>query len=199
MNPSILQQKSVTDFYSMVKGNLESGNPEINACNLAYNDVKRTLRGFGKCSEKDRIKLRIQELLQTELLSFFQNPVTENSFDERHFLVCKKMKDIFFGCHTLTFGQAQKWLNMFFKYMYLADKRMNRLLPYLHIPIDNVMLNGIERSNYPGTIGQYVPKCRPWSRLDDYAVYIGFQRAFRRLFEKPLLQEFYLWNRWRQS
>ncbi len=59
MNPNILQQKSVTDFYSIVKGNLENGNPEINACNLAYNDVKRTLRGFGKCSDKDRIKLRI--------------------------------------------------------------------------------------------------------------------------------------------
>ena len=201
MNPSILQQCDVMEFYSMVKCSFENGNPEENACRLAYNDMKRTLRGFGKCERKDVIKSEVQKLLQTELLGLLNDArcLDEDEFDEKHLRICKKMKDVFSDSYTLTFGHAQKWTNMFFKYMYIADERMNGLLPFLHIPIDSIVLDGIERNNFPDKIKQYIPKCRPWSKMDDYNIYIGFQREFRTLFERPLLHEFCLWNKWHKK
>lgn len=201
MNPTISQYGSVADFYCMVKDVLENGDPEINACRLAYNDLRRTLRGFGKCPCKSGIKSRVSELLRAEYASLLEDAgkLTETGFDERHFSICGMMKNIFSDGYALTLGQAQKWLNMFFKYMYLVDERVNVLLPYLHIPIDNIILDGIEKSNYTDALERYVPKCRPWSKLEDRETYIGFQREFRSLFERPLLHEFRLWNKWRSG
>ena len=138
MNPTISQYGSVADFYCMVKDVLENGDPEINACRLAYNDLRRTLRGFGKCPCKSGIKSRVSELLRAEYASLLEDAgkLTETGFDERHFGICGMMKNIFSDGYALTLGQAQKWLNMFFKYMYLVDERVNVLLPYLHIPIE---------------------------------------------------------------
>ncbi len=81
--------------------------------------------------------------------------------------------------------------------MYLVDDRLNAFLPYLHIPIDNIILNGVKQQSNYLSLQKLVPTCRPWSKLDDYSTYMSCQSEWRNVFNQPLLNEFRLWNEWR--
>jgi len=90
-----------------------------------------------------------------------------------------------FENQLFTVGQAQKWINMTFKYLHLLDyEKVNGVYEYCHIPIDSYMLNA---TNYHMS--------KPWSKLDDYEEYLNYQEWFRETYkdEIPLDAEFYLW------
>ena len=67
------------------------------------------------------------------------------NFDKWHSTICDEMikkaneKD----CKEFSYGQAQKWLNMTFKYMWLlgiGESFMRKIGKQLHVPIDNYIL-----------------------------------------------------------
>ncbi len=222
MNYLMNTNEEVLAFYNSVKSRLEIGDIIDNAINLAYGDLKRTLRGFSKCIKKEQIKKQIATLLKSSFEDLINSPKAYQKYDDWHKYVCERMVSIFIEanlnnghflgvstqsieesfCSTkvyLTIGQAQKWVNMFMKYMYLCDDRMKELLPYLHIPIDNIILDGIKNHSSYFPLQHKVSQCRPWSKLNDYNVYYDFQVKFRDLFPKPLLHEFRLWNKWNNA
>lgn len=222
MNFSINTNEEILAFYNSVKSRLESGDIIQNAINLAYGDLKRTLRGFSKCINKEQIKKQIATWLKSSYEDLINSPKAYIKYDDWHKNVCQRMVAIFTEANLcdgpalvlsaqsiketycsakvyLTIGQAQKWVNMFMKYMYICDERMEMLLPYLHIPIDNIILDGIEKHSGYFPLQDKISQCRPWSRLDDYNAYYDFQIRFRKLFHKPLLHEFRLWNKWRNA
>lgn len=222
MNNLINTNKEVIAFYNSVKSRLETGDVIQNAINLAYGDLKRTLRGFSKCIKKEQIKKQIGVWLKFSYEDLINSPETYKNYDYWHKNVCQRMIDIFTEINLcdwqglamstqsnvepfcsakvyLTIGQAQKWVNMFMKYMYICDERVEMLLPYLHIPIDNIILDGIEKYSSYFPLQNKVSQCRPWSKLDDYNAYYDFQIKFRELFPKPLLHEFRLWNKWNNA
>lgn len=90
-----------------------------------------------------------------------------------------------FASQTFTIGQAQKWLNMTFKYLHLLEyEAIDKIYEYCHIPIDSYMLN---ITNYSMS--------NPWSKLNNYNEYLDYQIWFRNEYSDsiPLDKEFYLW------
>jgi hypothetical protein len=89
-------------------------------------------------------------------------------------------------------GQAQKWLNMTLKYIYvMGDERVpsyDRFYGFGHVPIDNVII---------GRFQEYKPRrLGAWSRLNDYEEYLGYQQWIRETWpdSAPFAVEFNLWQ-----
>lgn len=98
-----------------------------------------------------------------------------------------------FDGQSFTVGQAQKWINMTFKYLHLLDyPEVQNVYEYCHVPIDSYML----------TITGYTMS-KAWSKLDSYGEYIKYQIWFREKYPNdiPLDREFYLWleESWKQK
>lgn len=201
MNNDIFKNPEVCEFHSWVKNKLDENDSISSAFNLAYRDVQRTLRGFGKYSEKKLIKNKCKVFLKDCYTKLITKIISMRAFDEWHENLCNGLKAIFDSAYHLTYGQAQKLVNMFFKYMYLLDDRVNAILPYLHIPIDNIILDGVINKSSYFSLQKTAHLCQPWSRLDNYEIYSDFQKEWRHIsrgtsYGNSLLYEFYLWNKW---
>jgi hypothetical protein len=83
--------------------------------------------------------------------------------------------------------QAQKWLNMSFKYIYALRLRgFGRLYDLCHVPLDRILIEAL------GGYG-FRPLPCAWSRLNDYDIYLDRQRRVRSRFQlAPLDVEFRL-------
>lgn len=216
----------VSAFYYTVKNRLEKEDKIRSAVWLAYRDLCRTIRGFSKIEPalKSEIKTNCEKFMreQFEYLMSIKSCMNSENFYSWHYYTTTNLKYVFNRNQAIslnikteipfcfTYGQAQKLVNMFLKYMLLVDDRVLSIIDYLHIPIDNVMLDGIE-NNFP-SLGEIVGKCRPWSRLDNYEDYKMFQEKYREVvmseegvqyksdtilfFENPITSEFYFWNNW---
>lgn len=78
----------------------------------------------------------------------------------------KKFNEVL--AYDISYGQAQKWINMTLKYMFAIGPNIidgiDRNYDYFHIPLDNVIqeklsIHGINRINIR------------WSRIDNYQTY----------------------------
>lgn len=81
----------------------------------------------------------------------------------------------------MTYGHAQKWLNMLFKYLYVYEysdefkdffKDKTELIKYLHVPIDEKILEEADE-----VFGLEKPLCG-WSQMNK-KTYIGFQQTLK--------------------
>lgn len=127
------------------------------ACDNAYADMARYVLHITKKTDKDKRELRdIAEcLFKRQLLKIkFDSQI---AFDEWHADTCRALIKIYkknkcFDKNrqpSLTYGHAQKWLNMLFKYLYVYEydeefkdcfKDKIELIKYLHVPIDEKIL-----------------------------------------------------------
>ena len=145
----------------------------------------RTIRGFSHNQEHDIIIRNARQTLHTSVTTILSTPInTQSEFDELHKTACYDLIASFRG-QTFTVGQAQKWINMTFKYLHLLDyPEVQKVYEYCHIPIDSYMLN---ITNYSMS--------KPWSKLNNYCEYLEYQNWFRDKYPNdiPLDKEFYLW------
>lgn len=91
----------------------------------------------------------------------------------------------------LTYGQAQKWVNMTIKYLYILNEHtFDNVFDFLHIPVDNYIFKAVKEK-----LGIDNPD-NPWSKLNE-TEYLKYQNAIREeLREKgklPLRWEFKNW------
>lgn len=127
-----------------------------------------------------------------------------DSFDETHKKVCKfimKKANNYKGGdgkkllkEEFTYGQAQKWLNMTIKYMYLMGfwkKEFENIEKVLHVPVDSYIIQAVwnkecielplikEKLRQDGTRGAYSDeKVKSWSKWDD-TMYDNFQTSLK--------------------
>ena len=157
----------------------------ILAMNKAYRDLMRTIRGFSYNSNHDTIIRNARQTLYTSVTAILAAEIrTQAEFDEQHQMACCSLI-LAFGEQKFTIGQAQKWINMTFKYLHLLDyPAVQRVYEYCHIPIDSYILN---ITNYTMSSA--------WSKLDNYNEYLEYQNWFRNKYPNdiPLDKEFYLW------
>lgn len=163
--------------------------------NRAYRDFNRTLHGIDKCPTKENLYSRATNYLKS-IFSVLKledsKPKTQEEFDRWHKQTCLKLKDIYANndFEEFSIGQAQKWVNMTFKYIFcIGENRLegySDVYKYCHVPIDNIILEKVIKLGVP-RFG-----C-PWSRLNDYDKYITFQKWFRGKQDLPLDAEFKLW------
>ena len=155
------------------------------AMTKAYRDLMRTIRTFASNENNAEIKKNARACIKEYVIEIINSDdMNQEQFDRKHQEACnnliKEFKDQYF-----TIGQAQKWINMTFKYLHLLEyEDMEKVYEYCHIPIDSYMLN---ITNYEMS--------KPWSKLNDYSEYLEYQEWFRNKYNDqiPLDAEFYLW------
>lgn len=171
----------------------------LRACiSRAYRDFNRTCHGLSQLENKGELYKEASDYLR-QTFSDIQKDKTslsnQEEFDNWHQATCVRLAECYIkhGYYTFSIGQAQKWINMTFKYIFfMGDNRLPDfcdLYKFCHIPIDNIVLDKLrEEAGFPGLT------CA-WSRLDDYAEYLSCQKLIRKRFpsDAPLDVEFRMW------
>ena len=162
----------------------------------AYRDCNRTLHEMSSLPSKDALREEAQKELRQILDDLRQNRVVncQSEFDGWHRTACQRIIAFYdrYGYHRMHVGQAQKWINMTFKYIFvLGENRVPGFgdwYQYCHVPFDNILLKRLaDRYGFP-KFG-----CS-WSRIDDYDEYLSRQEWIRKRFSSvPLDVEFQLW------
>lgn len=115
-----------------------------NLSNMPYGDMARhTLHIEDTEEEKQAKRYTVTKILEKAILDYSGEP-----YDEWHKGVCEKIKECY-GVYGDAFrhGQAQKWLNMLMKYIYVYDVQpytsfFDRISNFsvLHAPLDNKVI-----------------------------------------------------------
>ena len=117
----------------------------------------------------------------------------QNAFDCEHKRICEEIINTYSEISELTYGKAQKWLNMMLKYVLMTAEDF-ALKNYLHIPVDSYIMQAVGSDNpklkyclklecvpkKDGTVGKYSESTsKPWSKWN-YEEYIAFQNCIRK-------------------
>ncbi|MBQ8141688.1 MAG: hypothetical protein IJ194_00830 [Bacilli bacterium] len=160
--------------------------------NRAYRDFNRTLL-FGETTKEKRMDLRERaKAYLEEGFDSLDQIHTQKDFDAWHKKLGNKLISLYASVGiTFTYGQAQKWINMTAKYLYLIGAyTFDEVFPYLHVPIDNYVMDIAEEK-----FKLEKPEL-PWSQWD-YEEYKNYQLAIRKLIQAkgldPLRWEFRNW------
>lgn len=105
-----------------------------------------------------------------EIINFMNN-----SIDKSNTKILKK---------DFTIGQAQKWVNMTLKYLWLLNALPTGVKPeYLHVPIDSYIIEIAydNKNKFENALGllEKKPK-KSWSKLPEYKKYFKIQEAIRK-------------------
>ena len=157
----------------------------------AYRDFSRTQHGISKNDTPERyalLKSKMRDIVQQLLEAKFE---TQAEFDDWHQCKCNYLIDSYDELigFKISFGQAQKWINMSLKYLYaLGDARIPNIssnYQFFHVPIDNIIQEKLGMK-LNGTC----------SRINTYDEYIAFQNKVRERFvgQIPMDVEFKLFN-----
>ncbi len=189
-----LRKEDALRFYALMT---MGGYLSIDACiNTAYRDFCRTMHGIMGNDRNEAMRSEASDIIKQMIRKVLKVSLTQDEFDKLHSSACKAVKKVYSENQTSFFiGQAQKWINMTFKYvylLYLADlldisttgieilKQNDR---YFHLPIDNIVLqHQTVKRLYSEHIGSTA-----WSRIDDYSKYLAFQKSLSEAVEIPLI------------
>lgn len=157
----------------------------------AYRDFNRTL----KIKERALHPIR-RNKCETLLIKELQNVLskdyeTQQNFDEQHRELCDQLV---LAWPELTYGQAQKWINMTLKYwLLLGESKIENIeknAKFFHIPIDRFVQTGMFNQKNP----------KPWSKISNYADYFEYQKSYRlnsSSSKSPIIDEFEFFNDYR--
>jgi hypothetical protein len=161
----------------------------------AYRDLSRTLHGFKAFSKATVVRQRAHDKVKASLLALLDGDVDQKSFDQWHRNTCAQLCRIYARQgFKFEIGQAQKWINMAFKYLNVFGEENIHgyagLYRFGHVPIDNVMLEKLDAYEPPGLSKS------AWSRMRDYGEYFQLQSWIRARWPDsvPLAVEFHMYQ-----
>ncbi len=127
----------------------------VQALYLGYLDASRTFGGQKKVTKKDDAIEQVAEKMQNYING------ENKDFDSIFYKAC----DALCNEYKMSFGQAQKIINMAFKYLYcIADGELKERFDKCHMPLDGIMLEWIRR-NITDDNGNKLKKAEAWSKL----------------------------------
>ena len=182
----------------------------------AYRDMNRTLRDIAKLDKERREKIfnEAKEILKKSVLALASEACPEapaqrcQDFDKWHSDLCLKLKGHYnlelqkLGVDgvKMTYGQAQKWVNMTLKYCWVCGKAdscdLKDWFLVAHIPVDEIILCKVIEEGFVS-----VRPCRKWSAWDSQEAYQVFQETLRKVASEleqpkmPLELEYVLWQK----
>lgn len=188
----------LNSLYGFYFGNIQD--KYFAATKRAYGDLQRTiifpesLKNDNETtkSTKEGLIKKIFKLFETEITKIINlKDIDKKTFDKLHEEICGEIINIYKKENiNLTYGHAQKWLNMTFKYLYcLQVNGLSSIFQFLHVPVDNYI---IERAVKEFNIKK--PKSA-WSRLNKEE-YKSYQEELIKAIgdkEDPLRWEFHAW------
>lgn len=191
MNTATIDRDVLDFMKTLIFGSVKD--PLAAASFRAYRDFNRTLT-LDRVDKKTRVQLRneVTDQLQT-CFNVLQKYWTRSreQYDVWHERTCYDVRGIYLSRKVpFTFGQAQKWVNMTIKYLYVLDDRgFDDFLDYLHVPVDNKIIAIAERE-----FGIPKPN-KVWSKWD-YDEYLSYQLTLRKKISgcSPFRWEMAAWN-----
>ena len=187
-----IDKRSLEFLYAVYFGKYDD--PYEAASNRAYRDMNRTIRFNGVDPEKRKeLKAQVTKLLKDSICAVLSaTNLNQTQYDKWHEDLCLQIINCYKkGSVVLTCGQAQKWVNMTMKYLYVIDeKMMEPIFVFCHVPLDNYIFAYSEKY-----FGIKKPQ-KAWSRWCDYQKdYMAYQNALRKKIENesPLGWEFAAW------
>lgn len=161
----------------------------------AYRDFNRTMHGIRNLQTETTYSILSTFMLDNinEVLSMDFN---QNSLDKWHKLKCDNLIAKFNEVisYSISYGQAQKWINMTFKYLLAIGPDyidgITRNYHLFHIPLDNIIQDKLVNYGIPRFEAR-------WSRINNYDDYLNYQMLVRTKFpgRVPLIVEFQLFNK----
>ena len=220
---------ALTNDVSFWTGFYKNDDPITWASNKAYLDMNRTMTfresDSGKTEKEKRDIQEKRNRWRDEVTEKIRGRINEtdkyNGFDQWHKETCKEMISFYSNKGdgqsilvlreknkrtnkeaTLSVGQAQKWLNMMLKYLWLLDRLgllekefstfVRKHREFFHIPIDSYMIRYIKReskrkrtNDFPkpnGLNNEHSIGClsgSEWSKINEYEKYLSYQKAIR--------------------
>lgn len=159
--------------------------PFIAASRLAYRDFCRTLHPGKDEFKSDKypkdvlannrniidamLKDRIKKLL-------IQNTLSQEEYDIWHHHLCIDIVKCYHSSTIAGFsvGQAQKWVNMTMKYLYIQNNTdICKITDCLHIPLDNYIIKIVK------TDFGINPPDIAWSKINKYSEYLEYEIRIR--------------------
>ena len=190
--------ENIKKFYRICVFGTEENNEKA-AAKRAYRDMCRTIRFEKGVSQKlkDDSRTRVIELIETKIKKCNSIDTVEK-YNEFHDSLCLRMIDCYDNqtIAQITYGQAQKWVNMTMKYLCVLYEGqcdwLNKIYSFLHIPIDSIILDKAKKE-FPN---EFPVNNTPWSQLSREE-YITIQNKFRAVIKDVALidWEFKVWNR----
>ena len=168
--PSTLQRSVYEDC--LIVFYFGRGKDNLSLCQRrAYGDFQRTLHGIGKFPKAEEARNQADKALNEMFAKIRDAPaMSQGEFDEWHRKSCESLAHIYrnYGFSSFSFGHAQKWLNMTFKYIYVMGKQrisgFDHLYDLCHVPLDSILIGALRKED-----GFEFPSC-PWSKLNNYAL-----------------------------
>ena len=170
----------------------------------------RTVKGISNM--KDEFTSLLKETGKT-IFKFINNEsIQEPDFDKWHNETCKNFVNEFNhfanskNVYTISYGKAQKVVNMTFKYLFCwdANQKFGNIYPLCHIPIDSFILRWCNKLETIKTrVSTSIANIDEisWSNLD-YKDYYNIQKAVKEYLESDentilpkerIFAEFYIW------
>lgn len=185
--------KDVLDFFKVIYfGTITD--PMVAASDRAYRDLNRTIRFKNMPQERrDSLRQSVTALFKKEIPALVEAGAdNQENYDSWHRRICGQIRTYYRDAGIeFYYGQAQKWLNMTMKYLYVCGEyTFDGLFQYLHVPIDNYVFSIAKKE-----LGIPQPTIA-WSRWDDYnRQYMAYQSALRSKIRGyyPLRWEFKFW------
>lgn len=180
MQKKYLIDKDRVDFLLFAFFGVEK-NPYATCSKKAYRDLCRTLRFKGESGQKYREK--VDKLLEEKITEAISGMIqTQDQYDIWHKELCNDMIE-FYKSDNIEFniGHAQKWINMMMKYLYIQGViDVTRVFNFSHVPVDQYLLEVVQNK-------LSIPRiCDAWSKLDDYQVYLEYQKKIREKIQKNI-------------
>ena len=182
----------------------------------AYLDLARTVKYVYSSTELEKAtvgtdahafidirKKRIEAVCYKLIESIEGYPNHSGGFDTWHESKCAQIIDRMnapygdgkkgFLKARFTYGQAQKWVNMTLKYLWLLDMLPNGLSEAeLHVPVDSFILEALketqqfntEENKITGSGESYYYNGEAWSAISEYKNYKNLQEGIRNIAEK---------------
>lgn len=152
--------KSVSNFlvFSSI-GSTEPSKRVDCSINRAYRDFCRTMNYRKKYEllglDKKDIKYKedyleqCKEVLREFVEDIQSKKINRSNFEVEHRNICRKLVKV--EHFNMNYGQAQKWVNMTLKYMFIYENKLSLdttffdLTSVLHMPIDNSVIEILKK------------------------------------------------------
>lgn len=185
---SLLTDELREDFFIRVYFNTKDGFHQA-GIKRAYLDFCRTLAI--KNNKRHELRRKAESYLLNCLKKVTEKQLRDQAdFDNFHKESCE---GLIRSWDELSFGQAQKWINMVLKYwLLLGEKRITGIeknARYFHIPIDRFVQEGMYSEN----------NAKPWSKIESYEDYFDYQIKHRQknTGNPPIVDEFLFYNEYK--
>ena len=201
----------------------------VRCSNFAYRDMCRTITYSTNYNEKyaesskDKKTIKdkkrmlrddITDLIKAQVYNWINNStINKDVFNDEHRDLCNKIIEKYTGTTnqgepngSIYFGQAQKWVNMTLKNLYVYSKsnktllNLDNIIEYLHVPIDNVILDIASGAKIcyidpPGTKYGVEKPANAWSKWNDKE-YEAYQDTLRNSIGNviPIIWELQHWS-----